>query len=164
MKQSVPTPTASERDADAEDRRRRLDRRKQHVLMADWRYALRGRRRGARRSSADLVQGVDHYDRPILFLAMGVLLMSVLDATFTLRLIEAGVVEEWNPMMRALIERDVQLFANLKVALTAAAVLVLVACYHGRLLGRVPVSWVLKGTFAGYAALMGYHLLLLQLA
>ena len=131
--------------------------------MSDWRYALNGRRRRARRSTGDLESGVDHYDMPILFMVVGVLILSFLDATFTLRLMDAGLVEEGNPIMAALIEHDVQLFANLKVAMTAIAMVFLVACYHGRFMRRVPVAWVLTATLVGYTGLIGYHLYLLQM-
>jgi len=146
----------------ASDRRSMGDRRRKHVLFADWRYALGGRRSAARRSPLDLDAGVDHYHPPILWMVVGILILSCLDATFTLILMQAGIVEEWNPLMRALIEHDVQLFANVKMAVTAMALVFLVTCYHSRVLQRrIPVAWFLVGTLVGYTGLVGYEVILL---
>lgn len=132
------------------------------MLFADWRYAFGGRRRGHRRSVHDLENGVDWYDSSLLYMAMAIMVLSALDATFTLRLMSAGIVEEWNPFMRALIENDVQLFANVKVAVTAFALIFLVVCYHGRVSRfGIPISWIFKATLFGYSALICYELVLL---
>ena len=146
------------------DRRTSSDRRQKHVLYSDWRYALGGRRRGLRRSARDLEGGVDLYEPRLLFMAVAVLILSALDATFTLRLLQAGIVEEANPFMRALLEIDVQLFANVKIALTVFALLFLVVCYHGTVgKRRIPIAWIFKGTLAGYSMLICYELALLSL-
>ncbi len=148
-----------------EDRRKASDRRQKHVLYSDWRYAFRGRRRGFRRSALDLESGVDWYESSLLYMAIAILVLSAMDATFTLMLMDAGVVEEWNPFMRALMQNDVQLFANVKIAVTGFALVFLVACYHGRVgRFRLPISWILKATLVGYTALICYELVLFTLA
>ena len=148
----------------ANERRGVPDRRQKHVLYSDWRYALGGRRRTGRRSASDLEAGVDWYDSRLLYMAIAILLMSAMDATFTLMLMQAGIVEEWNPFMRSLMENDVQLFANVKIALTVFALIFLVVCYHGRVgRMRLPISWIFKATLFGYSALICYELVLLSL-
>lgn len=138
------------------------ERRKSH-LRSDWRYAFGGRRRTARGGGPGA--GVDHYRPRVVVLILAISILNVLDAVFTLRLVEAGVAEEWNPFMRALIERDVQLFANLKVAITSAAVVILVVCSQMTVLGhRLRVERLLFGMLAAYVLLIGYHLILLRLA
>lgn len=149
----------------APDRRASQDRRQQHVLYSDWRYAFGGRRRGARRSIRDLETGVDQYEPRLMFMAVAVLILSAMDATFTLRLIQAGIVEEANPIMRALMDIDIQLFANVKIALTVFALIFLVVCYHGRIgKRRFPISWIFKATLFGYSALICYEIALMTLA
>jgi len=94
-------------------------------------------------------------------MAVAILVLSCCDATFTLILMREGIVQEWNPLMRSLIESDVQLFANLKTAITGASVIFMVACYHGTVLKRFPVRWIFKGIVLGYALLVTYELVLL---
>ena len=64
----------------------------------------------------------DGWDAHLLLTALAILLLSTLDAIFTLLLIEAGVVTEGNPFMAILIEADIHLFAQTKTALTAGGV------------------------------------------
>ena len=143
------------------DRRRLSDRRSTHVLFTDWRYALKGRRRAARRPQDAEISGVDHYERPILWMAIAIMVLSCCDATFTLILMREGIVQEWNPFMRTLIENDVQLFANIKTAITSASVIFMVTCYHGTVLRTLPVRWIFKGIVLGYGLLVTYEVTLL---
>ena len=116
------------------------------------------------RLTEDLESGVDWYEPQLLFMTIAILLLSAMDASFTLLLMQAGIVEEWNPFMRALMEVDVQLFANVKIAVTCFALIFLVVCYHGRVgRMRIPISWIFKATLFGYSALICYELVLLSL-
>lgn len=143
------------------DWRTHPDRRKSH-LSSDWRYAFGGRRRKALGRGPGA--GVDHYGPGVLLLILAISVLNVLDAIFTIRLVEAGVAEEWNPLMRILLEDDVQLFANVKVAITSAAVVILVVCSQITILGhRLRVERLLLGMLAAYVLLIGYHLFLLKL-
>lgn len=96
----------------------------------------------------------------LLFLALSILLFSTLDAIFTLALIETGYVEEWNPILALLIERDPQLFASAKAIVTHGGVFILVAFVHRRLFGRIPVRRILEVVFGVYVLVMVYHLVL----
>lgn len=143
------------------ERRRLSDRRSTHVLFTDWRYAFKGRRRAPRRPQDGELSGVDQYERPIFWMAIAIMVLSCCDATFTLILMREGIVQEWNPFMRSLIENDVQLFANVKTAITSASVIFMVACYHGTVLRTFPVRWIFKGVVLGYALLVTYEITLL---
>jgi len=143
------------------EERRLSDRRSTHVLFTDWRYAFKGKRRASRRGYEAATVGVDLYDSSVLWMAVAVLVLSCCDATFTLILMREGIVQEWNPLMRSLIETDIQLFANLKTAITGASVIFMVVCYHGTVLKRFPVRWFFKGIVLGYVVLVSYELILL---
>lgn len=103
------------------------------------------------------------WNESLLLLALSILLFSTLDAIFTLALIETGYVEEWNPILAALIERDPQLFAGAKAVVTHGGVFVLVAFVHRRLFGRIPVRRILEVVFGIYLLVIIYHLVLTYL-
>ncbi len=100
-------------------------------------------------------------DEALLLLVVTILLFSTLDGIFTLLLIETGQVHEWNPVLAPLIDRDVQLFANVKSALTTGGVFVLVMFVDRSLFRRIPVRRVIELIFVAYTLLMVYHLSLL---
>jgi hypothetical protein len=152
------------RPGPAGDRRVFTDRRKPY-LLSDWRYAFGGRRRAVRRVGDEATAGIDHYSPRIIALILAISLMNALDAIFTIRLVDSGAGEEWNPVMRALLERDVQLFANLKVAITSGSLIFLVVCSQMAVLNRrVRVERLMHVMLVAYLALMVYHFALLKLA
>jgi len=154
MNSGLPSPHAS-------DRRAASDRRSTHPLLADWRWAFRGRRRGPRRDGETAF--VDIYDRRLVLTTLAVLMLSGLDATLTLGLLESGFVREANPFMRVLIDHDVQIFVNVKTALTAAGLLLMVVASHARILGRLRVRTLLHGVLGLYIVLIGYELALFSM-
>jgi hypothetical protein len=141
------------------DRRYGPDRRRRPPLLGDWRFAFGGRRIAPRRTGDPQVG--DYYEPRLLFVSIAILLLSAVDATLTLALLESGIVREANPLMRMLLEHDVQVFVNVKTAITASAVLVLVPAHHHRLLQRIEVRSILYGLLAVYCALILYELALL---
>ncbi|TVP54087.1 MAG: hypothetical protein EA351_13860 [Gemmatimonadales bacterium] len=100
-------------------------------------------------------------DEALLLLVVAILLFSTLDGVFTLLLIETGEVHEWNPMLAPLIDRDVQLFANVKSALTTGGIFILVMFVDRSLFRRIPVRSVIELIFVAYSLLMVYHLSLM---
>jgi hypothetical protein len=100
-------------------------------------------------------------DEALFLLVLSILLLSTLDAIFTLVLLETGQVHEWNPFLAPLIETDVQRFANVKSALTTGGVFLLVVFVDRSLLGRVPVRKVLEAIFVAYCLVIAYHLSLM---
>lgn len=110
----------------------------------------------------------DGWDAHLLLTALAILLLSTLDAIFTLLLIEAGVITEGNPFMAALVDSDVHLFARTKTALTAGGVVILVALVNRPLFpgissrlfpgrGHFRVRNLLEWILLGYILLLGYH-------
>jgi hypothetical protein len=140
------------------NRRRPADRRQQHVLFSDWRWAWGGRRSQPRRDDELAEYGVDRYRPHLLVLAIGILILSCLDAAFTLTLLQRGVASEANPLMRVLIDHDRQIFVNLKVVLTGAAVVFMVALADWPFLRALRVRHVMIATLVMYGAIVGYEL------
>lgn len=142
------------------ERRNGPDRRKTHPLLADWRWALKGRRRGARRDGES--GWADLYDARLVLMTVAVIALSGLDAFFTLNLLRSGVIREANPFMRVLIEHDVQVFVNLKTAMTASGLMMMVVASQARIFGRLRVRTLLHAVLALYVLLIGYELTLLR--
>jgi hypothetical protein len=147
----------------AAERREGDDRRLRSHLRSDWTFAYRGRRRASRRTSEESTF-VDLYDPMLLVLAVSILLLSVLDAAFTLMLLEAGVIEEANPLMRWLIEHDTQVFINLKIVITATAVVFLVLCSNAVVAGRLRGRRIMHGVVAVYVLVIIYELLIFRIS
>jgi hypothetical protein len=132
-----------------------------HTLFSDWRWAYKGRRMRPWIGPDGHSMGTDLVQPHVLLVAVAILVLSCLDATFTLILMREGIVEEANPLMRWLIEHDIQIFINVKTLITGAALFLLVACYHGSVLRRIPVRWILRGFLAAYLAVVAFEVVLL---
>jgi len=103
----------------------------------------------------------EYRDEALFLLVLAILLFSTLDGIFTLLLLETGRVYEWNPLLAPLIKSDVQLFANVKSAVTKAGIFVLVIFVDRSLFQRIPVRSILEMIFVVYCFLMLYHLTLM---
>lgn len=144
------------------ERRSGPDRRGGRTLVSEWRWALRGRRRRHRRlADRDRIY-LDWYPSRLLVLALGILLLSALDAGMTLKLVATGLVEEANPLMRALLQSDVRLFVDVKLAVTAIGLLFLVAHFKHRVFQRLPLERLGYWLFALYATLVMTQALMLS--
>lgn len=144
--------------ASLRDRRSGADRRSSHVLFADWRWAVSGRRRAGRRRDETADTGVDIYEPRLGLVALAIFLLSCLDAAFTLTLIWGNLGVEINPFMRALIEHDAQLFVNLKIVFTGAGILFLVALADARFMRRVRVRTLMYGVLLVYSMIVAYEI------
>ncbi len=98
------------------------------------------------------------FDEALFLLALSILLFSALDAIFTLVLLDTGLVREWNPFLAPLIETDLQLFANVKSALTHFGVFLLVLLVDREVFQVLPVRRILEALFVAYGLLILYHL------
>jgi hypothetical protein len=117
------------------------------------------RRRADRR--ADDEYHVDWHEPDLLFLAVTVLLLSVIDAFFTLTLLRHGATEA-NPLLEYVLNEHPQLFAAIKMTLTGVGVLVLVAAARAHLFRIVRVKTILQWVLLGYVLLFGYEMWLLR--
>ena len=106
---------------------------------------------------------VDWFGPHLLVLAIGVLILSGCDAACTLTLMNHGLVEEANPLMRYLISHDIELFVGAKMLITGLGVVSLVAYSQMLFLGWLPLTQVLVAIALFYVLLVGYELSLLAL-
>ncbi len=141
----------------ADERRMGRDRRNPLALQG-LRYGLAGgRRRATRRESEQGHVLVDYHDTALLVAALGILLLAGLDAGLTLNLLQLGAIEA-NPFMAFLLTVDVQLFVNIKLALTAGCLVLLVARGRLKLFGRIALSNVIWGLLVFHIALVLYEI------
>ena len=144
----------------AMDRRVRADRRRV-PHMAEWRWLFGGRRGTVRRANERRISRLDVYPAPLLGASLIILLLSTLDAGFTLYLVEHGVATEANPLMAGLLDADVRLFGNLKTALTGSCLILLVLYSEQRFLGRIRAAYSVYALAGFYTLLVGYEIALL---
>ncbi len=123
-------------------------------------WGTKGQRLSGRRQGDLLNTFVDRYSPRVRYFSIGLLILSVLDALFTLRILEKGGVE-LNPFMGALIAFDIGWFLFVKIAMTAAALFTLLIFYHFSWMRVLRVSHIIYGAFVMYAILIQYEIALL---
>lgn len=121
---------------------------------------LRSRRREHRRAAEDEPVFVDWHHPWLFFLAVGIMLLSCLDAFFTLRLLDRGAIEV-NPVMAIAIDHGAVAFTVSKMLLTGLGILMLVFLARSRLFNRVRTGLLLTLFFSVYACVICYQFLLL---
>ncbi len=140
------------------NRRRSGDRRRKPTPPIS-RYTFRGRRVHARRAGEDRNYYVDRYESRYLFIILGVLLLSILDAYLTLNLLRHGGIE-LNPIMNLLIRHDPVLFLCIKFGITGLGITFLLIHKNFHLFGHFPVARVIYLVFLGYLFLIAYEMML----
>jgi hypothetical protein len=121
---------------------------------------LRSRRREHRRSAEDEPVFIDWHHPWLFFLAVGTMLLSCLDAFFTLRLLDRGAIEV-NPVMAIAINHGTVAFTVSKMLLTGFGILMLVFLSRSRLFNRVRTGLLLTLFFSVYACVICYQFVLL---
>lgn len=119
------------------------------------------RRRNGGRRRDDCALFVDWHEPHLLFLAVSILLLSVVDAFMTVTLLSVGA-REVNPVMDFVLQQRPELFALAKMALTGGGVLVLVACARATVFRIIRVSAVMHWCLLLYAGLVAYEYWLLD--
>jgi uncharacterized protein DUF5658 len=144
------------------DRRSGTDRRRT-TFAAYWHGARNPRRRGGRRESDLLYPVVDWYSPRLLIPVFTILALCVLDGLLTVTLMKHGAAE-LNPIMALFLPHDLLWFAFVKLALTGAGLLVLVACSRMKLFRAIPGETFVYIVLGGYCWLIVYELHLLEIA
>jgi len=117
---------------------------------------MRSRRRATRRDSEVEPMFTDWHHPWLFFLAVGIMLMSSLDAFFTLQLLDRGAIEI-NPVMAAVIGQSAMSFAVSKMVLTGFGILALVFLSKSRFFNRMRTGLLLTFFFSVYAVLICYE-------
>ena len=138
------------------ERRARADRR-HRVWWSVWYGSFNPRRRAPLRRQDDSgFHSLDWHSSHLLAVAIGILLLSVLDAFLTMLLLQGGA-NEVNPVMAAVIYRSVAMFAALKMGMTGLGVLLMVFLARYRFMRLVRVEWALYGVLLAYVSLVCYE-------
>jgi len=103
----------------------------------------------------------DWYEPRILYLALGVLLLSCTDALFTLNLLNAGATEA-NAVMASILDQGVHRFAAVKIGITSICLVILVTTARRKFFGSFSVEHLLRVFCAGYILLICYEVYLLK--
>jgi hypothetical protein len=142
--------------------RRQGDRRRSAVGLS-LRGLVMGRRRSPRRHGDHHNYYVDWYETKLFAVVLAIFILNCLDALFTLTLLSKGG-EEINLLMAALLEISTEAFVNVKLSVTAIALIFLVFHSAVRLIGFFRVRHLLYGILGNYFALFVYELNLLARA
>ena len=121
---------------------------------------LRSRRRDTRRTSEGEAIFTDYHHPWLFFMATGIMVLSGVDAFFTLQLLDLGAVEI-NPIMAAVIGQGTVTFAVTKMLLTSFGILALVFLARRMFLQRIRTGLILTIFFSFYAILVCYEFIYL---
>jgi hypothetical protein len=121
---------------------------------------FRPRRRRGRRHEDHEHSWLDWHEPSVLYMSVAIVLLSCIDALFTLNLLAVGG-EEINVLMDRMIGRGVDQFLLVKIGLTCMSVVLLGVAARWRFFGLFRVSRILEVTCAGYALLICYEIFLL---
>jgi hypothetical protein len=139
---------------------RAIDRRR-----PDWRTLygalFMNRRRNTRRDGDHIDSYIDWYGHMPLFATVTIILLCFADAFLTTVLISKGAVE-LNIFMDWLIQRDIHMFAVVKMAVTGMALVILVMHLNFRVFYKyIAVRYVLYAMVPAYSLLIYYELTML---
>lgn len=143
---------------------RQQDRRAKMPFVCLYQLGIKsGRRMGERRTNIKGPAYVDRYSVHLVLCTISILILSSLDAFFTLNILAKGG-EEINLFMAILIEDSISKFIAVKMALTALALLLLTIHHNVQLTEHIRVRHLGYLILSGYTLLIGYELFLLHLA
>lgn len=138
------------------NRRAGADRRRRRTFPLHLSSWWGGRRHRGRRHGETKGQYVDRYDPRYRMIVIGLMLLSALDAFFTMTLLSLGS-EELNPVMGWLLAGNTDTFFYGKMCITALGVVLLVPHHEFMWLRVVPVRLLLQAFCAVYGALVVYE-------
>lgn len=137
------------------DRRRLRSRRQLSWRTPLFGYLLSNRRSQRRAEDKDSVF-IDWHHPWLFFLAVGIMLLSSVDAFMTLKLLEHGMIEA-NPVMAMALAQGTASFAASKFAMTGIGILTLVFLARTYFLKVVRTGLLLTLFFSTYCCLVCYQ-------
>ena len=93
----------------------------------------------------------------LFFLALGIMILSCIDAFMTLQLLSHGM-SEVNPAMAALLGQGTATFTATKIAMTGTSVLILVYLANTQFMNFLRTGLLLTFFFSTYCCLVCYQL------
>ncbi len=101
---------------------------------------------------------MDRYSWQAVAAVIAIILLSVLDAVFTVELIQIGAAREANPVMDFFLRLGLAPYLLVKYALTVGSVFVCLILKNYRMGGRIQVMWVITSVLLLYGTLIVYEL------
>lgn len=145
------------------DRRRGDDRRAAPTSPFTRSSLFGSRKRSRRKEDHERHRFVDRYSPRSIFTVVAIIVLSIIDATFTLRLIDLGAAREANPLMDYLLRKGPWTFFLIKFLLTTICVLACLVLKNFKYLGGIfTVKWLLVFVFVLYALLIVYEISLFR--
>ena len=141
------------------DKRKKSDRRKFPTRPFS-KYIFKGKRRHARREEEDLNYYVDRYDAKYLALILSILVLCVLDAYFTLKIIHYGG-KELNPLMIKFLDKFPEISLLMKYLVTVICLVILLVHKNYILFRKVKAYFFLYVIFSLYFILVLYEVFFL---
>jgi len=140
---------------------RRISDRRQHSWATFHGTLFLSRRADTRRDGDHHDSYIDRYGHKLLIASVSIILLCFADAFFTTILLSRGAVE-LNLIMDWFIQRDIHMFAAVKMAVTGAALVVLVLHFNFRIYKIIAVRYVLYGLVPLYSLLLMHELHMLS--
>ena len=142
-------------------RRSRSDRRRNIWRSIYYGHFNPRRRTPPRRLNEFGLHSLDWYSSHLFAVAVGIALLSVVDAFLTMILLQGGA-DEVNPIMALVIYHSVTAFAALKMLMTSLSIILMVFLARYRFLRLFRVEWALYGSLLAYISLISYEVGLLK--
>lgn len=145
------------------EERRNVGDRRQRPTRALHHYGITGRRSLKRRKSDMLLLGIgtDHFEKPVWFTALAIILLSAIDYVLTTYIIESGGTE-LNLFMNYVVQQGGATFFMAKYSLTVLAVFILLANHQHHFFRAIRVKTILYGIALVYFSLFLYELRLIS--
>lgn len=148
--------TCPELGVDRVERRCGLDRRT--ISRATHHHHLvGGRRKDNCRRSKQYNYFVDWHNPAHFAVVAGIMLLSVFDALMTTMILSLGG-EEINLFMHWVVQKDIALFVQVKLALTGLGLILLTRYIHFRVFNLFKVSHFMSAALVGYSILIVYEI------
>jgi len=141
---------------------RRTPDRRVFTMSTAFKSITHSRRKQHRRADESPDAQRDWYHPRLFVLVVGVMLMSILDAFFTLKLLAGGAIEA-NPVMAYFLGLGVPAFIMSKMIMTGTCIVFLTALSSYMFLNRFMIGKLITISFIGYMVLIAYELLLLSI-
>lgn len=141
------------------ERRQNTDRRKIPTKPFS-RYSIKGRRGKARREEEDKNYYVDRYESHHFVLILFIMILCVLDAYFTLKILHIGGTE-LNPLMIGFIDRAPFACLLFKYLITAACLVIILVHKNFIVFSKVRASFFIYIIFFLYFSLVLYEAIFL---